>query len=289
MPPRPATPGCGGRRTRLRRAAAGTGPSYSNRSPRSDARRGSAGADILAHVVRVSERHPYRRVGGCRGGHGRAARPPAPSHPAPVVTGAAAAAPLGLCVAMPRSRDATSPCAPADVRLRHDATRCPTTTRTRLRARVHLDYPVRADRILGLGELPSLRLQRALARAGRGRAPAGAGDQVLVWCALAVVRGPARHRRLHPRAPSASASRAPPRMTYAVFDLGADRLLGAADRAALVRGRCRARWRDHASPACGGMMVEHGEAVLEGRWGPSTVCWEATLSPPCPRCTSRHR
>jgi membrane-associated phospholipid phosphatase len=34
----------------------------------------------------------------------------------------------------------------------------------RLRARLHVRYPIRADRLLGLGQLPSIRLQRALSR-----------------------------------------------------------------------------------------------------------------------------
>ena len=40
-------------------------------------------------------------------------------------------------------------------------------------------YPVVADRVLGLGELPGLRLQRALGRPGR---PLRAAEQALVWC-----------------------------------------------------------------------------------------------------------
>ena len=37
----------------------------------------------------------------------------------------------------------------------------------RLRARLRIRYPIRADRALGLGELPNLRLQRLLSRPGR--------------------------------------------------------------------------------------------------------------------------
>ena len=36
----------------------------------------------------------------------------------------------------------------------------------RLRRRLHVRYPIRADRVLGLGELPNMRLQRALSRPG---------------------------------------------------------------------------------------------------------------------------
>lgn len=36
----------------------------------------------------------------------------------------------------------------------------------RLRSRLRVDYPIAADRVLGLGELPNVRLQRTLARPG---------------------------------------------------------------------------------------------------------------------------
>jgi hypothetical protein len=50
----------------------------------------------------------------------------------------------------------------------------------RLRARVRVNYPAAADRLLGLGELPGLRLQRAFAR--REGEPLRRVEQALVWC-----------------------------------------------------------------------------------------------------------
>ena len=47
--------------------------------------------------------------------------------------------------------------------------------------RVHIDYPIVVDRVLGLGELPTLRLQRALAGVGRTVRNGSALDRVLVW------------------------------------------------------------------------------------------------------------
>ena len=47
--------------------------------------------------------------------------------------------------------------------------------------RTHFDYPIAADRALGLGELPTVRLQRALARVGADGAEWRALDRVLVW------------------------------------------------------------------------------------------------------------
>ena len=97
--------------------------------------------------------------------------------PPPVVTAAAAAAPLALSVAVRRSGARRR-----GLRLQmyaYVATyQMPNDDPERLRARVHVAIPC-ADRAIGLGELPGLRLQRR-SRA-RGRAAAG-GRQALVWC-----------------------------------------------------------------------------------------------------------
>ena len=85
---------------------------------------------------------------------------------------------------------------------------------------MHIDYPIVADRVLGLGELPSLRLQRALAREGPDGAEWGVLDRVLVWAHWMWFMVPhgslvyilARHPQRFPRAAV---------MTYAVFDIGA--------------------------------------------------------------------
>jgi membrane-associated phospholipid phosphatase len=90
----------------------------------------------------------------------------------------------------------------------------------RQRQRVHLDYPIVIDRLLGLGELPTVRLQRALARWGAAGPEWRTLDGLLVWAhwiwfavphsalAYILIRRPERF----PRAAV---------MTYAVFDLGA--------------------------------------------------------------------
>ena len=117
--------------------------------------------------------------------------------------------------------------------------------------RVHVAYPIAADRVLGLGELPTVRLQRALARQGPdgpGVARARPGARV---GALELVRGAARLARLHAAAPPQRFPRAAV-MTYAVFDIGASFYWVVPDRAALVRrgGGCRpARMRRR---RCGG-------------------------------------
>jgi hypothetical protein len=81
--------------------------------------------------------------------------------------------------------------------------------------RVLVDYPIAIDRVLGLGQLPTVRLQRRLAR-GQWRL----GDRVLVWAHwlwFLVPHGTLvyimlRHRSRFDRSAV---------MTYAVFDIGA--------------------------------------------------------------------
>ena len=78
-----------------------------------------------------------------------------------------------------------------------------TTTRAAQAQRVHIDYPIVADRALGLGELPTLRLQRALARRGpQRRAQWRALDRVLVWAHWMWFMVPHGIARVHPGTPS---------------------------------------------------------------------------------------
>ena len=60
-------------------------------------------------------------------------------------------------------------------------------------ARVHIDYPIVADRVLGLGELPTVRLQRALARSGPDGPvwPGPVGPDGPVWPAPVACQAPA--------------------------------------------------------------------------------------------------
>jgi membrane-associated phospholipid phosphatase len=90
--------------------------------------------------------------------------------PAAVTVGALAAAPLGLAVLRSRSRG-------RDVALFAQqmwgftmAHELPYDDPAALKTRLRVRYPIRADTALGLGELPSVRLQRALA-SGPGEDP----------------------------------------------------------------------------------------------------------------------
>jgi membrane-associated phospholipid phosphatase len=181
----------------------------------------------------------------------------------PVVTAAAATAPFALAVAARRSavRDVAVVCLQmnayvANYEMPHDDPE-------RQAARVKVRYPIVGDRILGLGELPGLRLQRAFARA-EGE-PLRAAEQVLVWCHwlwFIVPHGTVAYLRLRRRDLFAGGVL----QMYAVFDLG---LVGywalptappwyAAQVGAL----------GPSTPAMRRMMREHGEAFWKGAWTP---------------------
>jgi len=183
-------------------------------------------------------------------------------------------APVGLCVALRRSpaRDAAA-CAlqmwayVAAYKAPHDDAQAQA-------RRVHVRYPIVADRALGLGELPTVRLQRRLAPAGSAREDWRVLDQVLVWThwswflfphaavAYVLLREPERF----PRAAA---------LTYAVFDLGASVywFLPTAPPwyAAQLDGRTgreggEGRGGGEAAPAVRRLMVEYGESFWQDGW-----------------------
>jgi membrane-associated phospholipid phosphatase len=181
--------------------------------------------------------------------------------PPPLVTATAASAPLALCVAAPRARARDVAVCALQMWAYVATYQMPNDDPERLRARVRVTYPVRIDRAIGLGDLPGLRLQRALARPGA----IGRADQVLVWShwvwflvphltvAFLLLRRPA----LFPRGAA--------RM-YAVFDIG---VIGywaiptappwyAAEQGVLSQS----------DPALRRMMREHGEAFWKAAWAP---------------------
>jgi hypothetical protein len=85
-----------------------------------------------------------------------------------------------------------------------------------LEARVRIDYPIAVDRVLGLGEAPTVRLQRGFSRPGY----INRFERVLVWCHwvwFAVPHASVGYVLLRrPERFGAAATR-----MYAVFDLGA--------------------------------------------------------------------
>lgn len=181
-----------------------------------------------------------------------------------VVTAASAAAPFALCVVVPRSPRRDVAVVLLQMHSYVAAYQMPHDDPAALEARVLVRYPVAVDRVLGLGELPGLRLQRALATEGVVRRR----DQVLVWSHwlwFLVPHGTvayvlARHRDRFPRAALS---------VYATFDLG---LIGywavptappwyAAQLGVIPRP-------DPPVPALRRMMYEHGQAFWKSAWAP---------------------
>jgi hypothetical protein len=97
--------------------------------------------------------------------------------PGAAVLGAAATAPVALCVAVPRSRARDVAVCVLNMWAYIAAYEIPNDDPRRLEARVRVDYPIKVDRVLGLGVPPTLRLQR-LARPGQ----ISRFERVLVWC-----------------------------------------------------------------------------------------------------------
>jgi membrane-associated phospholipid phosphatase len=197
----------------------------------------------------------------------------------PIVTQTVAfAAPFSLCVAMrrTRTRDVATCCLQMWAYLA--AYKSPHDDPVAQERRVRIDYPILADRALGFGELPTVRLQRALARRGPDGPEWQSLDRVLVWAhwvwfmvphgSLAYIL--VCHRERFPRAAV---------MTYAVFDIGAAMywLLPTAPPwyAASAAGRGVAERRKGlpsseviVEPEVRRMMVEYGEFFWRDGWGP---------------------
>jgi membrane-associated phospholipid phosphatase len=180
--------------------------------------------------------------------------------PAPVTIGVAAAAPLALCVARPRTPARDVGTVALQMWAYVAAYEMPHDDPDALERRVRVDYPIRIDRVLGLGVLPGIRLQRRASRPGALRRY----EKVLVWChwlwflvphsTLAFIL--LRHRERLPRAAV---------LTYAVFDLGAI-VYWAVPTAPPWYAAAHGRLEDGSTPAIRRMMWEYGEQFWEERW-----------------------
>lgn len=199
------------------------------------------------------------------------------------------AAPLGLCVAMRRSRARDVAACCLQMWAYVAAYKTPHDDADGQAARVHIDYPIAIDRVLGLGELPTERLQRVLAKVGPDGPRWRALDRVLVWAHWSwfmVPHGALVYIMLRdPRRFDRAAA-----LTYAVFDIGAMIywVLPTAPpwyaAAAPERGLRQSEGYDvtAAVPGTAGpdpaaphrmlsvrrMMVEYGEYFWEDSWGP---------------------
>lgn len=186
--------------------------------------------------------------------------------PAVLVQAVAFTAPVGLCVAVRRSRarDVATCCLQmwayvAAYKHPHDEPEAQ-------RRGTHFAYPIRADRVLGLGELPTVRLQRAIARAGPDGAEWSALDRALVWAHWSWFMVPhgsiayilLRHRERFPRAAA---------LMYAVFDIGAS-FYWVIPTAPPWYAAAEQMPGAHGVPAVRRMMVEYGELFWQDGWGP---------------------
>jgi membrane-associated phospholipid phosphatase len=97
--------------------------------------------------------------------------------PAPVTIAAVAGGPLGLAVLRPRSRKRDVAMYMLQMWGFTMAHELPFDDRERLRSRLRINYPIVADRIIGFGRLPNVRLQRGLARFRR----VGTLNRFLTW------------------------------------------------------------------------------------------------------------
>ena len=86
--------------------------------------------------------------------------------PSTVTAVAAAAGPPALAVLRPRTRGRDAALFALQMWAFTVVHELPYDDPERLRRRLRVRYPIRADRLLGLGELPNLRLQRAFSRPG---------------------------------------------------------------------------------------------------------------------------
>jgi PAP2 superfamily len=203
-----------------------------------------------------------------------------------VVETLAFAAPIGLSVAVRRTRKRDVAVCCLQMWAYVAAYKTPHDDAAALTRRVHVDYPMAIDRALGLGAPPTERLQRRFARVG----PEGPSwrriDKVLVWAhwswfmvphgALAYIM--LRRRERFERAAV---------MTYAVFDIGAmvywvlptapPWYAAAAPESGSARtgageGAGGAACEEYHAPRrmieVRRMMVEYGESFWHDGWGP---------------------
>jgi hypothetical protein len=182
--------------------------------------------------------------------------------PPPVVTGTAALAPFGLAVLVPRSRARDAGVCLLQMWAYVATYEMPNDDPAALEARVRIAYPVKADRAIGLGTTPTLRLQRAFGTPGSFKA----WEKALVWShwlwflfphgtvAYLLLREPEHFPR--------GAAR-----IYATFGLG---LIGywAVPTAPPWYAARAGLMADGRTPELRRMMVEYGEHFWKSGWAP---------------------
>jgi membrane-associated phospholipid phosphatase len=186
---------------------------------------------------------------------------------APIVLQTVAyAAPVALCVAAPRSRTRDVATCTLQMWAYLAAYKSPHDDPDAQQERVRVRYPIAVDRVLGLGELPTVRLQRSLARIGPdGKQDWDTLDRVLVWAHWSwffVPHGTVAYMLArHPERFSRAAA-----MTYAVFNLGAIVYWVVPTAPPWYAASLEANSRPQ-PPAVRRMMVEYGEFFWRDGWG----------------------
>jgi hypothetical protein len=182
--------------------------------------------------------------------------------PKPAVIAAAALAPLGAAVVAPRGRVRDASVCALQMWAYLAAYEIPNDDPESLAERAHVRYPIAIDRVLGLGQIPTARLQHTFARPGRIRR----FERVLVFCHwvwFVVPHGSAGYILLRrPDRFAAAAAR-----TYAVFDLGAIFywvIPTAPPWWAANRGHLGEL---EGTPPVRRMMIEYGQEFWGDRWG----------------------
>ncbi len=132
------------------------------------------------------------------------------------VLAAAAAAPAALSVAAPKGRARDIATCALQMWAYLAAYEMPNDDPQALRERVHIEYPIRIDRVIGLGKIPTERLQKLFSREGE----INRFERVLVWSHWAWFAVPhlavAYVALRRPKELGTAAAR-----MYAVYDLGA--------------------------------------------------------------------
>ena len=176
--------------------------------------------------------------------------------PKPVVTATSVAAPFATVVALRRSpvRDAAAVLMNMWGYIAHYE--MPNDDPEALARRVQIDYPVRIDRVIGLGRLPGVRSQRAFSRPGEITLL----DKVLVWAHwlwFFFPHGTAVYLLVFKRDQFERGAA----QIYAVFDIGVTAywlIPTAPPWYAAQQHRC--------DPDLRRLMIEHGEAFWKDRW-----------------------
>src|SRR4051812_9235582 len=133
----------------------------------------------------------------------------------PVVSALAFQAPAALALATPRTRLRDAGIYALQMRTYYAHYDMPDDAPDALLKRLHVEYPIRGDCLIGRGECPTTRLQRPLGRPGRLRPP-GSARSVAHWSWFHVPPGSRAYILLRPPGPF---PRAPCRAA-ACFDLG---------------------------------------------------------------------